>query len=133
MTVVGLCTIKRRADFLRLRGGARWANSAFVLETKPRPDAREPGGPRFGFTVTKQLGGAVVRNRIRRRLKEAFRNVAVPVARTGHDYVVIARPPAGTLAFAELSSLVSEAMDRVHSSAARRGPRQPKAAVSGDL
>ena len=70
-------TLKKRAEFLRLRGGARWATPSCVVETKP---AADPGatarGPRFGFTVTKKLGNAVVRNRIRRRLRAALSAVA---------------------------------------------------------
>ena len=77
---MGLVTLKKRPEFLRIRGGTRWSSASFVLETKPRAaptPGRAPDGvgdagvpdPRFGFTVTKQLGNAVVRNRIRRRLK----------------------------------------------------------------
>ena len=50
--------------------------------------------PRFGFTVTKQFGGAVQRNLIRRRLKEALRLLKPLPARPGHDYVILARPEA---------------------------------------
>ena len=57
---------------------------------------------RFGLTVTKQLGGAVERNRIRRRLKPALALTSGTHARLGFDYVVIARAPAGTKVFAEL-------------------------------
>ena len=48
--------------------------------------------PRFGFTVTRKIGNAVVRNRIRRRFKEALRLLAPGIIAPGHDYVVIARP-----------------------------------------
>ena len=60
-----LTTLKTSAEFRRIRGGARWASPVFVVEGKLR-DTTEPGGlparPRFGFTVTKKLGKATVRN-----------------------------------------------------------------------
>ena len=118
---MSLVTIKKRADFLRLRGGARWANACFVLETKPRAGSIEVAapGPRFGFTVTKALGGAEIRNRIRRRLKAAVTATAPNLARAEHDYVVIARPAAATRPFDELKKDLEQAFQRVHHPAGR--------------
>lgn len=65
-----------------------------MIEAKARPAGAESAGPRFGFTVTKRLGSAVVRNRIRRRLREALRTEALAAAEAGVDYVVIARAAA---------------------------------------
>lgn len=113
MAEAKLLTIKRRADFLRVRGGARCATAAFVLEAKPRSATTADDGPRFGFTVTKKLGGAVVRNRLRRRLKSAVREVALPLARKGHDYVIVAREPSGTLSYQDLTGLLADAMARL--------------------
>jgi ribonuclease P protein component len=119
-----LVTLKKRAEFLRVRGGARWSTASFVLETKPRPDA--PGddaagpGPRFGFTVTKKLGKAVDRNRIRRRLKSALAGLGSEHARAGHDYVLIARAPALSRPFAELKKELEDALHRVHHASVRR-------------
>jgi ribonuclease P protein component len=64
----------------------------------------EAGGrpPRFGFTVTKKIGNAVVRNRIRRRLKEAVRAAAAGRAECDTDYVLIGRRAALTLQFDRL-------------------------------
>jgi ribonuclease P protein component len=107
-----LVTIKARADFLRLRGGSKWNTPGFLIETKP---ARVPGGPpRFGFTVTKKLGNAVVRNRIKRRLKEAVRKAQVSLARGGFDYVIVARPPAFDIPFERLVADVETGLKRVH-------------------
>ena len=62
------------------------------MEARRRPEGRiAPPGPRFGFTVTKKLGGAVIRNRIRRRLKSAISEIMTEGARDGFDYVVVAR------------------------------------------
>lgn len=116
-----LVTLKKRADFLRLRGGARWANPSFVLETKPRLQAvAEQFGPRFGFTVTKAMGGAVVRNRIRRRLKAAVVATAGPHARAEYDYVIVARAASETRSFDALKKDLEQAFQRVHHAPARR-------------
>lgn len=117
-----LATLKRRAEFLRVRGGGRWATPAFVLEGKQRSAAAAADAPRFGFTVSKQVGNAVERNRIKRRLKAAVRDVLLERARRDFDYVVIARRPALDTAFASLVSDLVEALKRVHV----RGPRAPR-------
>jgi ribonuclease P protein component len=116
---MSIFTLKKRSEFLRLRGGARWANPAFVLETKPRPDdAAADGGsdapPRFGFTITKQIGSAVVRNRVRRRLKALVARLAPRLAQAGYDYVIIARAGAIDRPFAALEQDLEQAFRRVH-------------------
>ncbi len=110
-----LTTLKKRAEFLRIRGGTRCPTPPFVLETRRRiePDA-EKTPPRFGFTVTKAIGGAVERNRIRRRLKAAVLAVADAAARPGQDYVVIARKAALDLPFETLKKDLERAFHRVH-------------------
>ena len=77
MTAIG--RLKTRAEFLHVRGGERYTAPSLVLQARRR-ERRVGGEPsldphiaRFGFTATKTLGGAVVRNRARRRLKEAVR------------------------------------------------------------
>ena len=98
-----LVTMRRRAEFQRLRGGVRWSGPAFLLEGKPRASEIGPlggtAGPRFGFTITKKIGKAHERNRMRRRLSHALRLVPVPAALATWDCVIIARPAALTLAF----------------------------------
>jgi ribonuclease P protein component len=114
-----LATLKRRAEFLRVRGGARCATRTFVLEAKRRDG--EAAGARFGFTVSRQVGGAVERNRIRRRLKAAVRDVLADRARPDYDYVLIARRPALDTRFALLVADLVNALDRVHRSRAQGG------------
>lgn len=78
--------IKRRADFVRIANSARRsARPSLVLQANPTDDSEV----RVGFTVTKKVGNAVVRNRVRRRLKAAFSEVA-PKLPSG-EYVVIGR------------------------------------------
>jgi ribonuclease P protein component len=118
-----LATLKRRSDFLRLRKGARWSTPGFVLEAMQRSGENGMAGeeqPRYGFTVTKQIGGAVERNRIRRRLKAAVRSAQMAHARPDFDYVLIARPPALHLPYIALVRDLEKAFDRVHRRPSRR-------------
>jgi len=121
-----LITIKRRAHFLRVRGGARHACASFALETKPRPPGELDREARFGFTVTKKLGNAVVRNRIKRRLREAVRHSASPYSLPDHDYVLIAREATLRRSFADLVVDLQTALQRVHAKGPPK-PRQPSA------
>lgn len=118
-----LVTLKRRPEFLNVRAGARWATPAFVLEGKRRSGAVPAATPRFGFTVSKKVGGAVERNRIKRRLRAAARDVLVDHARRDYDYVLIARRPALDTAFAALVSDLADALGRVNA----RGERPRRA------
>lgn len=80
----------RRADFLRAtRQGRRFATEYFLLYLFDRKDS---GPARLGITVTRKLGNAVRRNRIKRLVREWYRHKqAHPDARAGCDLVVIAR------------------------------------------
>jgi ribonuclease P protein component len=114
---VKLTTLKKRSEFLAVRGGPRAPLPAFVLEAKANP-AASPGiagsVPRVGFTVTKALGNAVIRNRIRRRLKAAVTAILDHAAKPGFDYVVIARSAASERDFDQLKSDLERAFQRVH-------------------
>jgi len=81
--------LRRRAEFLRVAAkGTRAAVHGLVLQALPR----EPDAPaRLGFTVTKRVGNAVVRNRTRRRLKEAARLLLRERPVAGVDLVLIGR------------------------------------------
>lgn len=121
----GVTTLKRRAQFQRVRKGARWATPIFVLEAMERShDERgapaDAPQPRFGFTVTREVGKAVERNRIRRRLKAAVRGAIADHARRDFDYVLIARRPALTSAFDAIVADLVKALERVHRAPARR-------------
>jgi ribonuclease P protein component len=110
-------TLKRRSEFLRVRGGRKTGSAGFLMECRERDGA---GGPRFGYTVTKKLGSAVVRNRIRRRLREAVR-LAVPAEPArAVDCVLVARHAALDLPFDTLVADVRTAFDTVGRSPGRR-------------
>jgi ribonuclease P protein component len=114
--------LKRRADFQRAARGRRARMDAFALQANGRATAPDGAGPRVGFTVTKKLGGAVVRNRIRRRLKEAVRLSSNLETRLDHDYVLMAQREALLRPFALLRSDVIRAFYLIHSSASRSAP-----------
>ena len=88
--------IRRRADFLAAGRGALTVRAGCVLQAVMREGAASPGAPRFGFTVTQKIGNAVVRNRVRRRLRAAAKSAALH-GRPGADYVLVARSAALTL------------------------------------
>ncbi len=105
--------LKRRAEFVAASRGARWNSAAFVLQCVRRSG---PGGERaigVGFTATKRLGVAVVRNRARRRLREAARMVFPEIGRPGFDYVLVARPMALECDFQDLKAALREAVSRI--------------------
>lgn len=118
--IFSLVTLQRRSEFLRVRNGLRWATTAFVLEARTRDGWLAPtlvpvDIARFGFTVTKKLGSAVRRNRIKRRLKAAIVSAAAKHAKPGFDYVIIAREQAGLRAFESLLADFQTAFTKVHS------------------
>jgi ribonuclease P protein component len=93
--------LRRRADFKAVAGGRRVSRPGFVLQALKIPgnDASRP--PRVGFTVTRKIGNAVVRNRIRRRLRAAV-TAAGSHLETATDYVLVGRRAALTLQFQRL-------------------------------
>ncbi|WP_428407878.1 ribonuclease P protein component [Hyphococcus sp.] len=84
--------IKKRQDFLAMRDADKAQSASFLMLARKNP---ENGlAARLGLTVTKKLGGAVIRNRIRRRLRAAAREIFPAHAAPGTDYVLIARKAA---------------------------------------
>ncbi|RCL03645.1 MAG: ribonuclease P protein component [Candidatus Tokpelaia sp. JSC161] len=80
--------LRKRAEFLFVYGGEKRIGPFFLLKMRKRPtNPFHP--PRFGFTVTRKNGKAVLRNRIKRRLQEAVRIVQENLE-SGTDYVVVA-------------------------------------------
>ncbi len=117
--------LTRRAEFQRVSGGRRASAQTFTLQSRRR-DGPEPGtaGARVGFTVTRKVGNAVVRNRIRRRLKEALRAAWPLEAKADHDYVLMARREALGRRFAALVDdmrAAFRAVQRGHEDGRRRG------------
>jgi len=88
-----LTRIKDRADFLAAARAAYQARPGVVVQARLRDDGDD--AIRLGFTATKKIGNAVVRNRAKRRLREAARLMVPTHGLPGHDYVFIARAGTG--------------------------------------
>jgi len=103
--------LRKRAEFLAVRNGEKRRGKYFLMEVKSRDEAtskqaKAGDNPRIGFTVTKKNGNAVIRNRIRRRLKAAAAlNEHAMVA--GTDYVIVGRKEALNAPFAALTKELS--------------------------
>ncbi|MGH7040900.1 MAG: ribonuclease P protein component [Acetobacteraceae bacterium] len=102
--------LKRRAEFLRVAAkGRKVALPGLVLQVLARADTAPV---RLGFTVTRRVGNAVVRNRTRRRLKEAARLLLAQRKLTGADLVLIGREATRARPFPDLQEDLRRALAR---------------------
>jgi ribonuclease P protein component len=108
--------LKRRPEFLAVAASRRkWVAPGFILQAARRPeDSTVPPVPRIGFTASRKVGIAVVRNRARRRLKAAVAAVLPKAGEPGYDYVLIARTETIKRPFADLVADLETALKRVH-------------------
>jgi ribonuclease P protein component len=113
--------LRQRADFLAAASGIKVPASAFMLQARRRAD---DGPVRFGFTVSKKVGNAVERNRVRRRLREMVRLAASGRTRAGHDYVLVGRRAALKVPFERMTKDFDGALRRVH--AGRNGETESR-------
>nr|WP_298925389.1 ribonuclease P protein component [uncultured Erythrobacter sp.] len=111
-----LQTITKRSDFLAANKGLRNARAGFVLLTRPNDGA----GVRFGITVTKKIGNAVVRNRMKRRFRELLRDKLPQFGLPDHDHVLIGRAGGVERDFQLMSLELDRALER-----AREGKSDP--------
>jgi ribonuclease P protein component len=103
--------LKQRADFLKTATGARVPAAAFVLQLRERADS---GPVRVGFTVSRKVGNAVERNRVRRRLREVVRLFGKDRMHSGYDYVLVGRQAALSLPFDRITHDFERALRRAH-------------------
>jgi len=97
--------VRRRREYLAIgRTGQRRHTRHFVVLSESRGDAS-----RLGITVSRKVGGAVVRNFVKRRVREIFRRHPERLL-AGHDVVVIVKPGAGQLSFAEIAGELAAAV-----------------------
>jgi ribonuclease P protein component len=109
----GLVRLKRRADFLRVAAVRRRAvRDGLVLQAAPQPEA-ETGELRVGYTASRRVGNAVVRNRAKRRLRAAAAEVLARDGRKGTDYVLIARADTPSRPYRDLVGDLAGALRQV--------------------
>lgn len=106
--------LKRRQDFVAAARAQYAAMPGMVVQMRARGD---DAPPRVGFTATKKLGNAVLRNRVKRRLRELARLRLATEARAGHDYVLIGRAPTAGRPFPDLDKDLTSALKRLHRTA----------------
>jgi ribonuclease P protein component len=102
--------LKKRAEFLACAKAPSCARGAVAIQALPQPGRAGIG---VGFTATRKIGGAVVRNRAKRRLREAARLLLPALGRPGHDYVFIARQGAADRPWERLLDDVKSALIRL--------------------
>ncbi|MBV8935534.1 MAG: ribonuclease P protein component [Alphaproteobacteria bacterium] len=116
-------TLKLRADFLRVASsGRRCAAPTLVVQAGAHsggPDS--PSQIRAGFTASRKIGNAVVRNRAKRRMRAAAAEMLPKHGRPGRDYVLIARSGTANRPFSELLADLERALRRL----GRDDPRPP--------
>ena len=103
--------LRHRTDFRAAARGLRASVGAFVVQARRRA---EDGPVRIGFTVSRQVGNAVERNRVRRRLREMVRLSQGGGMQDGHDYVLIGRRAALAVPFGQMKQELDAALSRIH-------------------
>jgi ribonuclease P protein component len=109
-----LITLSKRADFVAANAGRRATTPGFVLLVRDREDSSPL--MRVGFTVTKKIGGAVIRNRMKRRFRALARELVPAKGVPGADHVMIGRAKGVERDFGLLRSELADALDRLRKS-----------------
>ena len=112
--------LKKRPQFLRVAKGVKVAMPGFILQASRRTGTEgDPAGAldapcRIGFTATKKIGNAVVRNRTRRRMRAAADALLPKYGRAGFDYVLVGRMTTQARKFDALCEDLQKALMRIH-------------------
>jgi ribonuclease P protein component len=101
--------LRRRADFLKAAAGTKAAAVPFVLQAVRRGE----GEARIGFTVSRKVGNAVERNRVRRRLREIVKR-SEALLRPDYDYVLVGRRRPLEAPFDAMVATFGQAVTRIH-------------------
>lgn len=115
--------LRKRRDFQRVsQQGIRVAVPAYLFLVAEQRPAIVSDAPRLGVTVSRRVGGSVVRNRVKRRIREWFRQACLDLP-AGRDLLVIARPGAAELTSATSANQLDSGASRLPAALARRGNR----------
>ena len=105
MPIIFPKTIKKRVDFLKVsKNGKKIFTKGFVLQKYKRTMDSKNDSIRIGFTITKKIGGAVIRNKIKRRFRTIIREIFSKYLRKNYDYVIIANKKSLIMDYKELKS-----------------------------
>ena len=107
----GLVTLTKRSDFLAANRGKRAPMPGFVLLVRQRADA--DATIRIGYTVTKKIGNAVVRNRMKRRFRALVRELLPDFGIRGADHVLIGRSGGIERSYATLAAEFRKALGKL--------------------
>ncbi len=127
-TPVALERLRARREFLFVADGASERRRNLVVQARHRPEFRPAAGA--GFTATRKVGSSVVRNRARRRLREAVRILLPLLGVAGADYVFIARQETGTAPWPRLLDDMETALLTLRRRFAAEGPSPGPARTS---
>ena len=98
-------TIKKRVDFLKVsKSGKKIFTKGFILQKYKRNMDLEEDTTRVGFTITKKIGGAVERNKIKRRFRAIMREIFAKYLKKNYDYVIIANKKSLIMDYKELKN-----------------------------
>ena len=110
-----LQTLRVRRDFLAAARATRQGTASMIVQGRQRRPDEAGNAIRVGFTCSKKVGNAVARNRAKRRLREAARDVLPRLGRPGWDYVLIGRPETtAARPFDALKRDLEQALGRLH-------------------
>ncbi len=109
MTTLGKLCIRK--DYLNVAAGRKTVNSGLVLQARRNPSHN---ATRFGLTVTKKVGNAVIRNRVKRRLRAIAKEQLPQIGLAGFDYVLIGRKTTITRPFSTLKKDLDSALKYIH-------------------
>lgn len=123
-----ISVLTRRADFLAANRGLRNARPGFVLLTRPN----EGKGVRYGVTVTKKIGNAVVRNRMKRRFRELLRAALPEHGLADHDHVLIGREGGVERDFAQMGKELTYALEAAREGKGDAARRPRRGSIPGD-
>lgn len=107
----GYQVIKKRPDFLAANRGKRYATPGFVLLVHDRRD--DDPAKRLGITITKKVGNAVVRNRMRRRFRELAAELLPTLGKAGADHILIGREGGIERDFGQLREEMAKALGKL--------------------